>query len=592
MRRASFARASAQHLLFVGLVPLIVVGVWASLQLADVQREAVGYRNSLMAETARAEVESFLSGPVATMQQVAHLHSDPNGRQLIASILTDHLDYIESVVFVDASGRVVSANLRPGVSARAGDFVGLDRSRDPLFISARETGAPVWSGVFTSMVTGSRVLGLAVPAESGVVIATIEIDSLGSTVQADRIDPDAQIVIVDQVGNVLFHSDERIARLRPNWAEVPPVAAAREGEETRLTYDREGAEMLGSTAIVDGADWVVLVEQPWADARAPVNGVFLGIALITAMVAGVAVAVAWLSSRSLSRPVMQLAATAECVAGGDYDVSVPHFRHRELEQLSVSISDMAAAVRERECSLARSNEELEATNAQLAAAVEDQERAVSKLGALSAELALTEERERRRLAEELHDGVSQSLAVVQMRLAMSNASGENDPENTAKIQELLAEAIRETRALTSELASPVLYEIGLGAALSELAERVEHTHGLEVKVDVSTTEEGLSDEVKMVLLRAARELLMNVVKHAGTDRAWLELTGDRNVVALTVRDEGAGFDPKSAPAEAEGGFGLFSIRERLPFVGGSFAVESAPGRGTEARITISRSRTE
>ncbi len=214
----------------------------------------------------------------------------------------------------------------------------------------------------------------------------------------------------------------------------------------------------------------------------------------------------------------------------------------------------------------------------------------ARLSAMAADLTVTEDRERRRLAEELHDRVGQPLAVARMILAGATAAA--DPAlaaDVAKASALLEDAIREARTITTVLAPPVLYELGLAAALRWWCEDAERIYGTRISLDGAVDESGISDESKMMLFRAVRELVMNVVKHAETDEAWVVLGGDDSWLSVTVEDHGAGFDPDAATGgTGDSGFGLFSIRERLPHLGGRFEMISSPGEGTQVTLWVPR----
>ena len=217
-------------------------------------------------------------------------------------------------------------------------------------------------------------------------------------------------------------------------------------------------------------------------------------------------------------------------------------------------------------------------------------RRAAQLQALAAELTQTEHRERRRLAQILHDHLQQLLYAARLDLETLRRRDPIDPpmqETIERIDALLGECIAESRSLTVQLCPPVLHEAGLAAAVEWLGRHMEQTCGLNVEVEVDPQAEPESEEVRILLFEAARELLFNVVKHAETGRARVALTAaPDDGVCLAVSDEGAGFapaDPKSEQATASG-FGLFSIRERLELLGGRLEVETAPGRGT--RVTI------
>jgi PAS domain S-box-containing protein len=217
-------------------------------------------------------------------------------------------------------------------------------------------------------------------------------------------------------------------------------------------------------------------------------------------------------------------------------------------------------------------------------------RRAAQLQRLAAELTQTEHRERRRLGNILHDHLQQLLYAARLNLGTLRRGDLQDPARTEtidRIDALLGECIAESRALTVQLCPPVLYESGLVMAVEWLGRYMEQTCGLNVDVDADPQAEPQSEEIRILLYEAARELLFNVVKHAETGRARLSLTvpGDGQV-CLQVSDEGAGFAPADSSAQNTiSGFGLFSIRERLELLGGSLHIDSTPGSGTCATIT-------
>jgi PAS domain S-box-containing protein len=223
-------------------------------------------------------------------------------------------------------------------------------------------------------------------------------------------------------------------------------------------------------------------------------------------------------------------------------------------------------------------------------AEEIEHRYSERLSAMASELTVTEDRERRRLAEELHDRVSQQLAMAKLHLGSATTDPSMpDAVEIARAAALIEEAIGETRAITTQLAPPILYELGVGPALRWQCEDVACTMGLDVRFLGHADESGVSDEAKVVVFRAVRELLVNVVKHAGTSQAWVNVDSLPGWLEVSVVDEGRGFDPASpSAASGDSGFGLFSIRERLPHLGGEFEFESVPGEGTRVTLRVPR----
>jgi signal transduction histidine kinase len=212
-----------------------------------------------------------------------------------------------------------------------------------------------------------------------------------------------------------------------------------------------------------------------------------------------------------------------------------------------------------------------------------------QLRALAAELTLTELRERRRLAEILHDHLQQLLYAARLNLgSLRQRIPEGDlAETVEQIDVLLDQALTESRTLTVELSPPVLYASGLKGALEWLARHMEQTCGLTVEFEADPRAEPDSEDVRILLFQSVRELLFNVVKHAGVRRARVTMVkSPRDRLRLVVADEGSGFDVEEfkTGGAAAAGFGLFSIGERLELLGGSMELDSAPGRGT--RVTV------
>lgn len=221
------------------------------------------------------------------------------------------------------------------------------------------------------------------------------------------------------------------------------------------------------------------------------------------------------------------------------------------------------------------------------------ERSHKQVRALASALTLAEQRERRRIAQILHDHVQQMLYGVQMRAYLI---GMDLPEETkpkmqghlAEMDALLHEAIQSTRTLTVELSPPVLKSEGLGAALSWLATQMHKTHDLRVELDLRCDPRMPSEDLRVLVFQLVRELLFNVVKHAQTDHAQLVLVEQAGRLVLQVVDSGIGFDVAalSDGDEARAGYGLYSIRERLALFGGNLSIESKVGRGTQVEISL------
>jgi signal transduction histidine kinase len=210
--------------------------------------------------------------------------------------------------------------------------------------------------------------------------------------------------------------------------------------------------------------------------------------------------------------------------------------------------------------------------------------AQKQLRRMALELSLAEERERRAIAADLHDHLGQALAYIKMKLSVfaGNTIFCGFEEDISEISALLDQAISYTRSLTCEISPPLLYELGLEAALTWLAEDFQRKHKLRVRVKYSGTEQVLTDIIKVLLYKSVHELLTNAIKHAHAKKVVINISHSDKSICISVADDGIGFnqaDPGSdQPVEPK--FGLFSIKERLQQLGGTMKIESDPGRGT------------
>lgn len=215
----------------------------------------------------------------------------------------------------------------------------------------------------------------------------------------------------------------------------------------------------------------------------------------------------------------------------------------------------------------------------------------AQLRTLTAELALTEERERRVLARDLHDDLGQVLAIVKIKLSSLEDSERRGALKQAlqEIETLIDQANRSVRSLMMQLSPPTLQTLGLIPALEWLAEEMERIYGLAVHIDQEGGLPTLDEPVRTTIFRAVRELLINVAKHAKTSIAQVNCSRDSDDrISISVTDQGPGFDYQKALSKPAGdsGFGLISVRERLEFIGGEMNVDTLPGYGTTITIVF------
>jgi PAS domain S-box-containing protein len=248
----------------------------------------------------------------------------------------------------------------------------------------------------------------------------------------------------------------------------------------------------------------------------------------------------------------------------------------------VVISDVTRR-KQAENQLLELNENLEQQVKERTGLAEDRAR---KLRILTVELIKAEEKERRRIAEVLHDDLQQLLAGASLHLQAACNDFSAQPE-LAKVDDLLRQSIQKSRNLSLELSPVVVYHSGLHEALKWLAFRTKEQFGIDVRIQAADFS-GVKDEsVSVFFFRAVQELLFNAAKHSGEKSVLVKFSDADGQMTITVSDQGRGFDPEILDsAESGRGIGLFSLQERAKAMGGDLIIRSAPGKGSSFSVWI------
>jgi signal transduction histidine kinase len=258
--------------------------------------------------------------------------------------------------------------------------------------------------------------------------------------------------------------------------------------------------------------------------------------------------------------------------------------HLDDSALQEAHDDLERQVRVRTAELASSNEALQEQIRQYRRACAEVERHQQRLRRLASQSTLTEERERRAIAQDIHDHIGQALAFMKVRLRQlgGNSVFSGHGASFEELERILEQTICYTRDLTVEISPPVLYELGLESALRWLADRVSDKHGLAIHVRLDADLSVFADDIAVTVFKSVSELLSNITKHAQAGSVTISSANDENGAFIEVQDDGVGFDADQALSEAVSGkaFGLFSIRERFKDLGGSVVVDSRRNKGS------------
>jgi len=246
----------------------------------------------------------------------------------------------------------------------------------------------------------------------------------------------------------------------------------------------------------------------------------------------------------------------------------------EIDALKAGVSTLGSAIRRKQAERALQEYQQE-------------------LKALASQLTITEEKERRRIAVALHDHVGQSLALARIQIASARkqTSESRLAEMLDEISDTLLETLEDTQQLMLELSSSAMNEIGLCSAISEFLEfQIGNKHSLKTEFIDNLPEKckkSLDSNVRAILFRNVRELLVNVVKHARANKVSVRIEDRDTTIRIIVEDDGIGFDPR--PVTQAGSkivrFGLFSIEELMADLGGNLRIVSEPGKGCTAILS-------
>jgi signal transduction histidine kinase len=382
-----------------------------------------------------------------------------------------------------------------------------------------------------------------------------------------------------------LHRKERVIIVAPFGQDAEAMAAAlkSDGFETQICQRLDEC----SRQMADSAGTVLLTEEALESVQA---SPFLDVLKTQAPWSELPLIILTSGGESRRAELLDLAAAA---AGTVTLLERPISSRTLMRSVQVALRSRRRQYQVRDLvrQLASLNQTLEQRVAQRTA--EAIERA-QKLRLLSSELSLAEERERRRIAQVLHDDLQQMLMAARLHLRALDKT-ENAAERTEiirNIQNMLERSFNLTRSLSVELSPPVLHDHGLAAALEWLAAQARKHHGANVSVDADSSANPKAIDVSVFLFQAVRELLLNAVKHAPGSPVHITMKGTGSgKLRVVVSDRGPGFDPARLDRQGFqlGGLGLFNIRERMASFGGEFQIKSTPGRGTRIMLVAPRS---
>jgi signal transduction histidine kinase len=592
-------------LVAVGMLgPLAVLGWagWTSKQ--ELERHEVAERGAATAFTALRAQDKLAAGldaleAAAREGPAAPLEGEPleaHRHAALRAAFTRHRALFTEVVRLDAEGRVLVREPQDGAAL---DGPG-------LVAEARRQGRPLITDLIGPPGSARRAWAM-VPVYrwdgrlAGVVLGAIDprAPHLAEILKGTQPQPGGALDLVDSTGALVTSTDP--ARLQAAQ-EHPRLIAGLVQERRSLAATCGSCHPLGeaersgvlAVAPLGVARWAVALREPSPEAfnfTSALSRNLLG--LLLAML-GVALLFAWGAATSVTRPLAALTAAAERLTSGELGTPVPALDEDEVGRLGLALERMRVSLKQSLERVASANAQLEQRVAERTAALEqkgrEQQKDQERVRLLLGKVISAQEDERRRVARELHDETSSSLAAVVMRVqaAVKEAPPGALRARLEETQALAVHTLDEVHRQIRGLRPSVLDDLGLQSAIRWCAETSLEQRGIAVRAEFSGLAGRLPAHLETVVFRVAQEAMTNIARHAHADSVLIQAAVKDAELTLEIEDDGRGFVPGAlaVPGSEGRGWGLLGMRERVEMLGGTLRLDSAPGQGTHLSLTL------
>jgi signal transduction histidine kinase len=583
MRRPLSVRSYLLGLILVVLVPLLGFGAYLVIRAAQHEQE-------LLAETVRGRTREFaraLERELATLR--SHLF-------IVANVGT-----VEGEGFVNFYDRAHSDMERHGMAVILSDLNGneLLNTEAPLGATlppladpdalrrVATTREPDVSDLTIDPVTHQPAVWLSVPIFEGrtlVYVASMNVfPALTSLLDQLHLPHGWIAAILDQQGRTLARSldpQRYVGQLgTPKFLKLTKHADAgwlpfvsREGIPVKAAFDR-----------VKPVNWMIGIAIPLKTLYAPLHRSMRALILVGAAALLVALSLAVLIGRRISRPIAGLVEYAAAVGRGEVVLLQPTGL-RETDAVARSLHNAGEELQRGAAELRDSEQRYRTLAADLARANQERQQLLQRT-------VEAQEAERQRIARELHDSLAQYLTAVRLGLNAIDKSCGAGTAAAPKLQELkclTTEVGHEISRMARELRPTVLDDLGLQSAIAQYLEEWRERSDISFDLQIHLDGQRLPRPVETTLYRVTQEAIVNVVKHADASHAGIILESNNNQVRLIVEDNGRGFSLQESNPTGDRvqHFGLIGMRERLALVKGTLEIETAPGAGTTLFITV------
>ncbi len=315
---------------------------------------------------------------------------------------------------------------------------------------------------------------------------------------------------------------------------------------------------------------------------------------------GIAVVIAavliWGFTQQVLNRIRRLAVVAEKFGTGDLEAEVPMMQQDEIGQLATSLETMRRQLKNSLDEISQWNHVLEQRvkkrTKELEGLYQQLHRKDEERGDLLGKIITAQEEERRRIARELHDDISQTLTGLSMSIGSIEALMTSNPaaakRSLESLQHATSEAVENTRRLIRNLRPSILDDLGLVPAISWYVEHYLDVSGVKAELQTSGSDQDLSPMIQIVSFRIVQEAITNIVKHAQAKTAHIYLQFTPSAITGSIEDDGRGFNARASHKDHRQSMGLLGMEERIELIKGKITIKSKPGKGTRIHFEIPR----
>lgn len=597
------------------IVVLLSLGIISNLSIDDSIRQSIAERSELagmLANYTDRLLQSNLtrlydisvSGAIDLNDRDWRPEAEALKRAYQYSIFTD------GIFLVDLQGNVVYTY--PFGQMEKRNLMEIPYVRDVI-----ERKKAVISNIYTEQRTGKKVIYVLVPLKGrdGRVIGAVggQINPtnyiLTNIIRSIPADTETVIELVDSYGVVIASNNPvRVFTCSDRNRVLGNLIASKKkavikchrchekaGERRNVDF-RRTTDMLAFAPLSE-APWGVTVREPQKKVFAPSSGLKEKFLILGVISTGTAFLLALGMSKSIVNPIKSLIAATKSIAEGNLGEPVKTVSGDEIGTLSEGFEIMRQRLRE-------SNEAIQGYNAELEMRVvrrtNELQQSRMRLSVLLHRIITAQEEERKRIARELHDETSQSIAALGMSIevaAISFKGKELSSEHIAELSGRVTQLLEGINRIIRDLRPPVLDDLGLESAVRWLLENNLAEKGIRYELNfsddfhnlITDSETVLNEKTVLMFFRIIQETIINIYKHSHASSVKVDMSYEDRRVGVRIEDNGVGFDVQQVLKDAEtgaSGYGILGLRERVSLLEGELNVVSGPGKGTVIEIEI------